>query len=158
MDSLIHYERRRRAERRPARRACARIGAVHLRAAHAAAGADARGRAILPAQRPLAGDRPGGGGKLRDGIGAEPASRLARRPHAAHHQRGFYTSQAMELIPRMSSPTPGDHPTHAAWLYDAAADAAVRGCGDEELPLPRLLRLSLFQVRSAWPWCCSTAR
>ena len=83
MDSLIHYRAADvvRALARLAART-ARLDRLHLRAAHPAAGADARGRPAVPARRPLAGHRAGRAGPRCSAASTRtPRCGLAHRPH-----------------------------------------------------------------------------
>ena len=144
MDSLIHYVAGDmvRAVAGLAARADA-LGAVHLRAPDPAASRDARGRPPVPAQRPRAGDRAGRARRhwpadlLRHRI-----SPRGSRPQRARRPRFLHVPGA-GAAPRMNR-------VNAALIrgwgrvgprFLPFADAAT-----PELPLGRLLRLSLFQV------------
>jgi hypothetical protein len=148
MDSLIHYDAADACARCRGWPTAPRLDGVHLRAAHAdAAGAmHTVGRAV-PARRPRAGDRAGGRARRCAGAGAR---RRAAAWHAGRTQRvasGFYTSQALELLRSMTNAkaTSSRHGC-APLAAPGAALPALRRRRHEELPLARLLRLSLFQV------------
>ena len=144
MDSLIHY---RPADALPV---IAGLAArtrghdrVHVRAAHARAGADARGRPPVSARRSRAGDRAG-----RRAHAAAPARRRRRaarvglRPHAAHRERLLHLAGAGARAPmKRLNATLARGWTRLGPRFLPFADAAT-----PELPLGRLLRLSLFQV------------
>ena len=146
MDSLIHYRAgdvvAAIAGLAAAHRA---LGAVHLRAAHAGAGRDACGRPAVPARRPRAGDR-AGRPRRRSGA-ASPRSRVSARGALARTERiasGFYivAGAGADRAHDAAQRQPGTRlDAGSAPRFLPFADAATA-----ELPLGRLLRLSLFQV------------
>ena len=149
MDSLIHYRRRRRGARARRRWRSARgasmlftfaprtpaLAAMHRASAGCSRAATARRRSSRSPSD-----------ALRRLIAADAAlRRLAPRPHAAHRERLLHLAgagararheaalQRPQLAPR--------HGRSVGPRFLPFADAAT-----PELPLPRLLRLSLFQV------------
>ena len=158
MDSLIHYAAGDavRAVTGLAARAD-RLGALHLRAAHPAAGGDARGRPALPAQRPRAGDRAGAGRR-------RCSARLAAAAGLAAWRIGRDERVAVRLLHLPGAWSCAGHEPRERHAGARRGAGSARGSCRSPTRRRRSCRSAgccacrCSRCRSAWRWCCSTAR